>query len=327
MTILELDSIYKSFKRGFLGKRFDVLTGVSLNVRRGEVFGLLGHNGSGKTTTMRIILGLIRPDSGHTRVFGEEVHREARTRIGYLSDELGLYPGLNADETLQMAGRLFRLSRVDTRKRAQEMLEIVGLRERHDEPIKNYSKGMRQRLGIAVALVNDPELLILDEPYTGLDPIGRRQLRELLLSLKSRGKTIILSSHIVPDVEAVCDRVGILSEGKIQRCLTLKDIYNQKSSPVEVTVTRADSTTFEGIAGIHTIYENNEALVMRVDSGDLTKEVVQKVYALGGDVLEVKPLRFNLEDFLLEALQSVSTADTIKVPVASRKDKEYATSR
>ncbi|MCZ6766649.1 MAG: ABC transporter ATP-binding protein, partial [bacterium] len=270
---------------------------------------------------------LTRPDSGRIRVFGDEIRREARGRIGYLSDELGLYPGLNAKETLQMTGRLFRLSRADTRKRAQEMLEIVGLRDRHHEPIKNYSKGMRQRLGIAVALMNDPELLILDEPYSGLDPIGRRQLRELLLSLKSRGKTIILSSHIVPDVEAVCDRVGILSEGKIQRCLTLKDIYSQKSSPVEVTVTRADSATFEGISGIHTIYENNEALVIRVDSGELTKQVVQKVYALGGDVVEVKPLRFNLEDFLLEALQTASTADTIKVPSAGIKDEEYATSR
>jgi len=327
MTILELESIHKSFKRGFLGKRFDVLTGVDVGVHQGEVFGLLGHNGSGKTTTMRIILGLTRPDSGSIRVFGDGVHRDARSRIGYLSDELGLYPYLNADETLQLTGRLFRLSRTDTRRRAQEMLEIVGLRERYHEPTRNYSKGMRQRLGIAVALMNNPELLILDEPYTGLDPIGRRQLRELLLSLKDQGKTIIMSSHIVPDVEAVCDRVGILSEGRIQRCLTLKDIYSQKSSPVEVTVTQTDATTFDGVDGIHIIYHNDEALVLRVENGELTKKIIQKVYARGGDVLEVKPLRFNLEDFLLEALKTASTVDRIKVPTDEKKDEEYATSR
>jgi ABC-2 type transport system ATP-binding protein len=264
---------------------------------------------------MRVILGLLRPDCGRVRLFERDGGgREALSRIGFLSEETGFYPFLSADETLQLTGELFRLSKDTISARKKGLLEAVGLQSKTKARVKTYSKGMRQRLGIAVALMNDPEFLILDEPYTGLDPVGRRQLRELLLSLKQQGKTILMSSHIVPDVEAVCDRVGILSGGTIQRCLALAEIYRQKSTPVEVTAAGVDPRMFERLgSGIEVIYGNPEAVVLRCEGRGIVKQIISKIYAFGGEILEVKPLKFSLEDYLIETLSEASQqgADTL----------------
>ena len=241
MAILELHGIKKAFRTGFLGIRTPVLTGLDLAVEAGEVYGFLGHNGAGKSTTMKVVLGLLKPDAGRVVVFGKEgASRDTRARIGYLGEEVGLYPHNNAEEALGLLGELFRMPRSQARARAHELIEMVGLGEKRHVKIKHYSKGMRQRLGIATALMNDPELLLLDEPYSGLDPIGRKQLRELLVALKTQGKTILMSSHIVPDVEAVCDRVGILSGGKLARVLDLHEVYAGETGEVEVTVAGVD---------------------------------------------------------------------------------------
>ena len=244
----------------------------------------------------------------------EGASRRALSRVGYLGDETGLYPHFSGGEMLQLVGELFRLGSSLTQTRKVLLLEAVGLKDQSHIKIKNYSKGMRQRLGIAVALMNDPDFLILDEPYNGLDPVGRRQLRELLLSLKHKGKAILLSSHIVPDVEAVCDRVGILSGGTIQKCLSLREIYAQKTTPVEVTVTGVDPRALaDPDRGVSIVFENPEAFVLRCEGRGLTKKLVSKVYETGGDVLEVKPLKFSLEDYLLETLTAASAdgADTL----------------
>jgi ABC-2 type transport system ATP-binding protein len=315
MTVLELEHVSKTYAGGFLRPRRPVLEGLSLRIESGEVFGLLGHNGAGKTTTMRVILGLLRPDAGRVRIFEREgTGREALSRIGFLGEEAGFYPFLNADETLQMTGELFGLGAETIRARKTRLLEAVGLRAKASARVKTYSKGMRQRLGIAVALMNDPEFLVLDEPYSGLDPIGRRQLRELLLDLKEKGKTILMSTHIVPDVEAVCDRVGILSGGSIQRCLALGEIYRQKQTPVEVTAVGVDPRLFERLgAGVEVVYGNPEAVVLRCEGRGIVKQIISKVYAFGGEILEVKPLKFNLEDYLLATLTEASKrgADTL----------------
>ncbi len=318
MTILELDNITKSYSGGFLGKKRRVLTDLSLQIAQGEVFGLLGHNGAGKTTTMGVILGFLRPDAGRVRLFGEPgAGRRARSRIGYIGDEIGLYPQFNADETLQYMGELCRLERAVLAERKSGLLKLVGLAPHARVPVKRYSKGMRQRLGIALALLNDPELLILDEPYSGLDPIGRRLVRKLLLGLKDEGRTILLSSHIVPDVEAVCDRVGILRNGQIRECLALKDIYAQKSAPVEVSVSGVDANTFDRDRTVEIIYRHHDAIVMKCSSRGHVKDLISRVYGMGGTVLEVKPLKFNLEDYLLEALgdtEVLEDADPISLP-------------
>jgi len=315
MTVLELDSVTKSYSKGILGRKRPILEGLSLRIERGEVFGLLGHNGAGKTTTIRVILGLLRPEAGRVRLFDEDgVGRRALSRIGFLGEEAGFYPFLSGEETLRMTGEIFGIPRDVLRERTQRLLTAVGLQAKCRQKVKSYSKGMRQRLGIAVALMNDPEFLVLDEPYTGLDPLGRRQLRKLLLSLKEQGKTILMSSHIVPDVEAVCDRVGILAGGKIQRCLALREIYQQKKTPVEVTAAGVDPRNFERPgSGIELVYENPEAVVFRCEGGGVVKQIISKVYAFGGEIIEIKPLKFNLEDYLLETLTEASKhgADTL----------------
>jgi len=303
MFILELNNVTKAYSGGFWGKKRPVLRSLSLEIAQGEAFGLLGHNGAGKTTTMRVVLGLLKPDAGMVRLFGEEgSSRPARSRIGYLGDELGLYPQFNAEETIQYMGELYRLSRPVIAERKTRLIKLVGLSQSSTLKVKRYSKGMRQRLGIAIALLSDPDLLILDEPYSGLDPIGRRLVRKLLLGLKEEGKTILLCSHIVPDVEAVCDRVGILRSGEVRKCLALKDIYTQKSAPVEITISGLDVHAFDGDSTVELIYRNNEAMVFKCGSRDHIKDVISRVYGLGGTVLEVKPLKFNLEDYLLEEL-------------------------
>lgn len=328
MCVLDLQNISKSYSAGILGKKRFVLSDLSLKIEKGEVFGLLGHNGAGKTTTMRVILGLLAPEKGRVRLFDQEgVTKDGLSRVGYLGEESGMYPFLNAEETLQLTGELFRLTPETILSRKNSLIEAVGLGPKREIRIKKYSKGMRQRLGIAIALMNDPDFLILDEPYSGLDPVGRRQLRQLLLSLKEQGKTILLSSHIVPDVEAVCDRVGIISGGRIQRCLSLRDIYRQKSTPVEITASGVHRDTFDKPErGVELVYGNEEAIVLKCVGSGNVKTVISKVYAYGGEVLEVKPLKFSLEDYLLEALSDAAKdgADTLASEI---EEMIYANSR
>jgi ABC-2 type transport system ATP-binding protein len=304
MPILELKDIKKSFRQGFLGRRIDVLRGVSLTLEKGEVYGFLGHNGAGKSTTIKLVLGLLRPDAGDVTVFGEgSVSPANRARIGYLSEEIGLYPHLNAGEMLRLVGELFRLRGAALSGRIDELLEAVGLAGDRKLRIKHFSKGMRQRLGIAAALMNEPELLLLDEPYSGLDPVGRRQLRELLLELKRQGKTILLSSHIVPDVEAVCDRVGILSGGVVARCLDLNDVYTQELDEVEVTVAGIDARKIvPAHDGTEQVASGEHITILRCKGADNLRPLITEIYREGGTVVEVKPLKLDLEDIFVKAI-------------------------
>jgi ABC-2 type transport system ATP-binding protein len=304
MRILEIKDLYKTFRRGFLGRRIEVLRGLSLTLDKGEAYGFLGHNGAGKSTTIKLALGLLRPSGGEISIFGEPgITPATRGRIGYLSEEIGLYPHLNAVEMLRLVGELFRLRGPVLSGRIDELLEAVGLAKDRKLRIKLYSKGMKQRLGIAAALINDPELLLLDEPYGGLDPVGRKQLRELLLALKERGKTILLSSHIVPDVEAVCDRVGILSGGVIARSLDLNDVYNCEGDDVEVTVTGGDTHSIVPARfGAEKVTSSESLTILRCRGGDKLQPLIAEVYRVNGKIVEVKPLKLDLEDIFVKAI-------------------------
>lgn len=216
-SVIEARNLTKTF-RDFWGRQKKVaLRALSLQIHKGEIFGLLGPNGSGKTTTIKLLLGLLFPTSGQALVFGADATQVAKNeRIGYLPEESYLYRFLNADETLDFYGRLFDMPAERRRKRAQELIEMVGLANDRKRILKEYSKGMRQRIGLAQALINDPELVILDEPTSGLDPIGTRWMKDLILELKRKGKTILMCSHRLEDVQNVCDRIGILHEGELQ---------------------------------------------------------------------------------------------------------------
>lgn len=203
---------------------------ISFEVRRGEVFGLLGPNGSGKSTTIKMILGLLHPSSGSLQVLGRSP-RDVKTkqRIGYLPEESYLYPFLTSAETLQFYGRLFDLGRAERRERSEQLLNMIGLKHARNRVVGEFSKGMARRIGLAQALINDPDVVILDEPTSGLDPLGTRQVKDLILHLAERGKTILLCSHLLSDVEDVCDRIAILYNGKIQATGPIRDLLTQNN--------------------------------------------------------------------------------------------------
>ena len=208
---------------------------VDFEVRRGEVFGLLGPNGSGKSTTVKMLLGLLYPTKGHIEVFGHSPrHVATKARIGYLPEESYLYRYLNSRETLDFFGNLFSLSREEREMRSEQLLDMVGLTQTRTRAVGEFSKGMQRRIGLAQALINDPDLIILDEPTAGLDPIGCREVKDLIVALARRGKTVILSSHLLADVEDVCDRVVIYYGGRIQAMGTLKDLL---ATPDAVRIT------------------------------------------------------------------------------------------
>jgi ABC-2 type transport system ATP-binding protein len=204
--------------RDFWGRKKKIaLNALNLEIRRGEIFGLLGPNGSGKTTTIKLLLGLLFPTAGEALVFGEPAVAVAKNeRIGYLPEESYLYRFLNAEETLDFYGRLFNMKPEVRRRRSQELIEMVGLAGDKKRILKEYSKGMRQRIGLAQALINDPELIILDEPTSGLDPLGTAWMKHLIIELRDKGKTILMCSHRLEDVQQVCDRIAILNEGELQ---------------------------------------------------------------------------------------------------------------
>jgi ABC-2 type transport system ATP-binding protein len=216
-VIVETRNLTKVY-RDFWGRpKKTALRALNLEINRGEIFGLLGPNGSGKTTTIKLLLGLLFPTEGDCLVFGEpgaSVHKNER--IGYLPEESYLYRFLNAEETLDFYGRLFNMPSQVRKTRAQELIEMVGLKADRKRILKEYSKGMRQRIGLAQAMINDPELVILDEPTSGLDPIVARWMKDFIVGLRRQGKTVIMCSHRLDDVQNVCDRIAILHEGELQ---------------------------------------------------------------------------------------------------------------
>jgi len=230
-TVIETRNLTKIYRDFWGRQKVRALKALDLDVRRGEIFGLLGPNGSGKTTTIKLILGLLFPTSGRVLVFDKDASNVSKNeRIGYLPEESYLYKFLNAEETLDFYGRLFNMSALERKRRIDELIHMVKLDWARRRQLKEYSKGMTRRIGLAQALINDPELILLDEPTTGLDPIGTREMKDLILRLRDEGKTILLCSHLLPDIQDVCDRIAILHQGelkelgRIETLLTVQDV-------------------------------------------------------------------------------------------------------
>jgi ABC-2 type transport system ATP-binding protein len=216
-VVVQTQSLTKVYRDFWGREKVRALKALDLEVRRGEIFGLLGPNGSGKTTTLKLLLGLLFPTRGKALVFGREATDVAKNeRLGFLPEESYLYRFLNAEETLDFYGRLFDMPANVRRDRAARLIERVGLGWAKRRPLKEYSKGMTRRIGLAQALINDPELILLDEPTSGLDPIGTREMKDLILELKGQGKTVIMCSHLLADVQDVCDRIAILHQGELK---------------------------------------------------------------------------------------------------------------
>jgi ABC-2 type transport system ATP-binding protein len=240
-AVLEVRGLEKTFRIGFFRKRVEAVRGIDFTVTPGEIFGLLGPNGAGKTTTIKMILRLIFPDRGTIRLFGgQELDRAAMARVGYLPENPYIYQYLRPMEFLDLCGRLVGMPADARTKRALELLEQLNLTHALDRPIGKFSKGMMQRVGLAQALLHDPELLILDEPMSGLDPIGRKEVRDVLLEQRRKSKTLIFTSHILSDVEMLCDRVVILHGGKVTARGTMGELLRDRERRIEIDLDGVD---------------------------------------------------------------------------------------
>jgi ABC-2 type transport system ATP-binding protein len=224
-VVIETRSLTKIYRDFWGRQKVRALNALDLEIRKGEIFGLLGPNGSGKSTTIKLLLGLLFPTSGQALVFGKDATEVSKNeRIGYLPEESYLYKFLNAEETLDFYGRLFDMPAAVRKQRTNELIEMVGLNHARRRQLREYSKGMTRRIGLAQALINDPEVIFLDEPTSGLDPLGTREMKDLILRLRSEGKTILMSSHLLDDVQDVCDRIAILHQGELKELGRVDDL-------------------------------------------------------------------------------------------------------
>ncbi len=236
-NVISVENLAKTYRTPFARRRVEALRGVTFNVRAGEIFGFLGPNGAGKTTTIRVLMGLIKATAGSARILGQPVpSRAARQRLGFLPEQPYFYDYLTVPELLDLAGRLFGLDAKERRRRADALIEKVGLARARTQPLKKFSKGMMQRAGLAQALINDPELVVFDEPMSGLDPIGRKEVRDLMLELRDAGKTVFFSSHILSDVETISDRVAIVMRGKVEAIGSPHELAGRTLLGVDVTL-------------------------------------------------------------------------------------------
>jgi ABC-2 type transport system ATP-binding protein len=297
---LEVRALRKCYWGHLRLRKYRVLRGLSLAVRRGEIFGLLGQNGAGKTTAIKIILGLIFPDSGSVRILGRRNTVSAvRERIGFLPENPYFYEYLTAREFLDYCGRLFGFSSEERRQRIEQILQRVQMDARAGVQLRKFSKGMLQRIGLAQALINDPDLVILDEPMSGLDPIGRREFRDIILSLKERGKTVFFTSHILSDAEALCDRVGIVNEGVLGAEGRLEDLLRPTVRWWEVTFSGPGVDSLGEAAGDVLAVRGPETLVRVHSEADLAG-ILEAIRGGGGKLIAVVPHRDTLEDLYLK---------------------------
>jgi ABC-2 type transport system ATP-binding protein len=304
MDILSVEGVRKAFKRDLSLSSREVLHGVSFDAGEREILGFLGPNGAGKTTTIKIMLGLIRADRGEVRIFGRPVgDRTAMARIGYLPENPYFYPHLSLKEFLFFCGRMSGMTDKDIRRRVGDVSRLVGLAEEGGVRLKAFSKGMLQRAGLAQAILHDPDLLILDEPFSGLDPLGRKMVRDILVDLRERGKTIFFSSHILPDMEALCDRTCILREGVIVRCLGLSELSRIGEGKVEVAARNVKKDSISSLADyIDSTIETGLEVVLIVKEQEYVRTVIQHLYNSGAEVLKVVNQAPTLEEIFIDEI-------------------------
>jgi ABC-2 type transport system ATP-binding protein len=267
--VIETRNLSKVYRDFWGRQKVRALKALDLKVEQGEIFGLLGPNGSGKTTTIKLLLGLLFPTDGEAFVLGQKASDVAKNeRIGYLPEETYLYRFLNAEETLDFYGRLFDIPAKVRRQRTGELIDLVGLDWAKRRQLKEYSKGMTRRIGLAQALINDPELIVLDEPTTGLDPIGCREMKDLILRLREQGKTVLMCSHLLADVQDVCDRIAILHQGELKELGRVEDLLKVR----DVTEIRARGLSDAAKAEIQAVIQRDQGELIMMDNPTTTLE-------------------------------------------------------
>ena len=307
MLAVETTGLTKDYRLGFWRNRSKrALDGLTLSVEQGEIFGLLGPNGAGKTTTLKLLLRLVFPTAGSGRILGRPLHDvHVHSRIGYLPENPSLYDHLTAQEFLVYAGWLCGVDPAVRRRRSRELLEQVGLAESAGVAVRKFSKGMVQRLGIAQALINNPEVVFFDEPMSGLDPLGRRQVRDLILSLRRLGKTVFFSTHILSDAEALCDRVAILHRGRLQGSGSLSEILGTGVGSAELLLDKPAPDVLAALEPFATATVrtgDRVRLELRADANTAT--VLQAALRAGASIVSFNPVKLSLEDYFVTKVES-----------------------
>lgn len=301
MTAILTRDLSKTYRAHVLKSSVRSLDGLNLEVGENEVFGFLGRNGAGKTTTIKLLCGLIKPSRGESFILGESAKKHtARRHIGYLPENPYYYEYLTPRETIDFYGRLHKLDQTYRAREWDKLSELLDLRAIADQRVRSFSKGMRQRLGFAVALVGDPRILILDEPMSGLDPMGRRAIRELILRLRDEKKTVFFSSHVLGDVEEICDRVGILVKGRLMVQGRLDQLLTRKINQVEVVASGVSEAAFKELAARAVSTRVSEAgrhfYMADLDSAN---EMVRAIHLCGANLEEFTPVKESLEDYFM----------------------------
>jgi ABC-2 type transport system ATP-binding protein len=309
--IVTVDHLSKIFKVGFWGRRVTAVDELSLDVQRGEIYGFLGPNGAGKTTTIKMLMGLIYPSRGTAQLFGRPVgDQTAKAKVGFLPESPYFYDYLTSREFLRFYGHLFGLLGATLEKRIEELLELVSMTRARDLQLRKFSKGMLQRVGIAQALINDPELVILDEPMSGLDPIGRKEVRDLIVRLKESGKTVMFSSHILHDAELLCDRVAMIMKGKLVACGQVSELIDHGTTQeVEMVVDRLSPEGIEELRplAIKTVLHGERVMTI-LSSQRQVDEALEVLRAHKAKLVSLIPHKASLEDLFIRKAKGVQQA-------------------
>ncbi|MGA3327024.1 MAG: ABC transporter ATP-binding protein [Terriglobia bacterium] len=307
MPAIEIKGLTKDYRVGFWKTGIKrALNSLNLIVESGEVFGLLGPNGAGKTTTLKILLRLVFPTSGTARILGKELNDTTlHQHVGYLPEHPYFYDHLSPEELLYYTGRLFGLGKEDLRRRVDQLLERVGLTESRHVALRRFSKGMVQRAGIAQALINDPEVVFLDEPMSGLDPLGRREVRELVLQLREEKKTVFFSTHILSDAETLCDRVAILNRGQLQGCGELRQILSLGASTTELILETPPSGILEELRPlVVSMVRTGDRVRLQIREEDNIEKALAVALRGKAKVISMNPVKMSLEDYFLSQVSS-----------------------
>lgn len=299
--MLKVENLVKDYYSGFLRKKSRVLRGVSFNVEEGEIFGFVGPNGAGKTTTFKSILGFITPTSGRISIAGKENNDVTlKSFIGYLPESPYFYDYLTGGELLDYMGKLHGIDDNILESRIEHLLKKVGIPHARDIQLRKYSKGMLQRIGIAQSLINDPEFLILDEPMSGLDPIGRREISDLILEQKDKGKTILLSSHILADIESLCDRVGVILNGIVVKVGVLADLLKEIKTDYEILLDCNKDKLSGKLDGNKVVLKERAGFVILKFDESEKDRVLDIIRSVDADIISLHPLRKSLEGLFIE---------------------------
>ncbi|MGZ5481841.1 MAG: ATP-binding cassette domain-containing protein [Pyrinomonadaceae bacterium] len=304
MSVVEIENLTKDYEVGFWRKRkVRALDGLSLKVEPRQIFGFLGANGAGKTTTLKLLMRLIFPTAGRASILGQDISDiSMHQRIGYLPENPYFYDYLTPREFLDYSGQLFGLDSATRKRRAQELLTRVHLdQESWDRQLRKLSKGMLQRVGLAQALINDPEIVFLDEPMSGLDPVGRREVRDLIATLRTEGKTVFMCSHILSDIEVLCDNVAILKQGRLAHAGSLDELRARESNLIEIVAAGANESVLrENLDGNAQVLIDASGLRIQVHNENEIDAVIAAVRRANGKLVSVQPVRQSLEELFLD---------------------------